>query len=55
MDGACDTYGIELHVGFGTTPLGGPRSRTEDNIQIDFQKVGLEGVNRTHLSYHKCK
>jgi hypothetical protein len=29
MEGACDTYGIKLHVGFGTTPLGGPKCSVE--------------------------
>jgi len=29
----------------GKKPLGRPRSRWEDNIKIDLQKLGCEGVN----------
>jgi hypothetical protein len=31
-------------------PLGRPRRRWEDNIQMDLKKIGWEGVNWIHLA-----
>jgi len=50
MGGACSRYGgkgvYRLLVGKleGTRPLGRPRLRWEDNIKMDFQEVGCEGM-----------
>ena len=41
---------VEVHIGFmmgkpeGKRPLGRPRRRWEDNISIDLQEVGCEGM-----------
>jgi hypothetical protein len=47
MGGACSTYGEKIGayrvlVGKpeGKGPLGGPRSRWEDNIKMDLQEMG---------------
>jgi hypothetical protein len=34
----------------GNRPLGRPRRRWEDNIQMDLQKVGCEGIDWMDLA-----
>jgi hypothetical protein len=57
MGGACSTYGGEersyrILVGKheGKTPLGRPRHRWEDNIQMDLPEVGWGGMDWTDLA-----
>ena len=52
MDGACSRYGekrgvYRVLVGKleGKRPLGRPRRRWKDNIGMDLQEVGCEGVD----------
>ena len=57
MGGAGSTYGVrgEVYTGFwwgnlkGKRPFGIPRSRWEDNIKMDLQKVGfgVYGLDRS--------
>jgi hypothetical protein len=39
-----DAYGILVRRPEGTRPLGRPRNRWEDDIKMDLQEVGWEGV-----------
>jgi len=52
MDGACSMYGVRrgvyrILVGIteGKRPLGRCRCRWEDNINLDLQEVGCEGMH----------
>jgi len=52
MDGACSMYGVRrgvyrILVGIteGKRPLGRCRCRWEDNIKLDLQEVGCEGMH----------
>ena len=44
-----DVYRILMGKPEGKRPLGRPRRRWEDNIKMDLQEVGCEGLNRTEL------
>jgi len=56
--GACSTYGGEERCiqGFGVgkpegkRPLGRPRCRWEDNIKMDLQEMGCEGMDWMNLA-----
>jgi hypothetical protein len=37
----------------GKRPIGRPRRRWEDNIEIDLQEVGWRGVNWIDLARHR--
>jgi hypothetical protein len=37
----------------GKKPLGSPRNRWEDNIKMDFQEVGCEGMDLIVLAHGK--
>ena len=55
MGGTCGAYGGGEHrvlVGKpeGKRPAGRPRNRWEDNINIDLQEVGCEGMNWIELA-----
>ena len=57
MGGACSTYGARKGVfrvlvgkSEGKRPLGRPRRRWEDNIKMDFQEVGCEGMDWIELT-----
>ena len=57
MSGACSAYGgEEMRIqGFGgepegKRPLGRPRRRGEDNIKLDLQEVGCEGIDWIELA-----
>jgi hypothetical protein len=57
MGGACNTYGGEenLRQGLvgkseGKKPLGRPRCRWEDNINMDLQEVRYEGMDWIDLA-----
>ena len=57
MGGACVTYGLgrsvyRVLVGKpeGKRPLGRPRRRWEDNIKMDLQEVGCEGMDWIELA-----
>jgi hypothetical protein len=56
MGGACSTYweravfGVLLGKPEGMRPLGIPRRRWEDNIQIDLQEVGCGGMDWLKLA-----
>jgi hypothetical protein len=39
----------------GKRPLGRPRRRWVDNIDLDLQKVGWEGMNWTDLAQNRGK
>jgi hypothetical protein len=39
-----DVYGVLVGKPEGTRPLGRPRSRWEDNIKKDIQKMGCGGM-----------
>jgi len=39
----------------GKRPLGRPRHRWEDNIKMDLQEVGWEGVDWTDLARDTCE
>ena len=52
MDGACSMYGerrgvyrILVGITEGKRPLGRCRCRWEDNINLDLQEVGCEGMH----------
>jgi len=52
MGGACSTYGegrsvyrVLVGKSEGKRPLGRPRRRWEDNIKMDIQEVGREGMD----------
>jgi len=52
MGGGCSTYGessgiYRVLVGKpeGKRPLGRPRPRLENNIKVDLQEVGCEGID----------
>ena len=52
MGGACSAYRGEVRCiqGFGgelegKRPLGRPRRRWEDNIKMDLQEVGCDGMD----------
>jgi hypothetical protein len=48
MGSACSTYGVQERwwgTPEGKRPLGRPRSRLEDNIKIDPQEMGREGLD----------
>jgi len=57
--GACSTYGGEERRGVyrvlvgkleGMRPIGRPRRRWEDNIKMDLQEVGCEGMHWIDLA-----
>ena len=57
MGGACSTYGgsrgahrVLMGRPEGKRPLGRPRIRWEDNIKMDFQKVGWGGMDWIDLA-----
>ena len=58
MSWACSVYGREercIDTGFwwggqGRRPLGRPRCRWEDNIQMDLQEVGCGGMDWIELA-----
>jgi len=55
MGGACSKYGRVLYRVLvekpeGKSSLGRPRRRWEDNIKLDLQEVGCEGVDRIDLA-----
>ena len=58
MGGACSAYGgVGRRIqGFfvgkpeGKRPLGRPKRRWEDNIKMDIQKVGCEGMDWMKLA-----
>jgi hypothetical protein len=43
-------YKILIGKPEGKTPLGSPRRRWEDNIEMDITKIGLDGVDWIHLT-----
>ena len=52
MGGACSAYGERKGIDRvlvgkpeGKKPLGRPRRKWEDNIEMDLQKVGCEGMD----------
>jgi len=49
MEEGRDVYRILVGKPEGKRPLGRPRRRWEDNIKMDLQEVGCEGLNRTEL------
>ena len=57
MGGSCSTYGerrcaYRILVGKleGKRPLGRPRCRWENNIKMDLQEVGCEGMDWIELA-----
>ena len=57
MGGACGTYGegrgvcrVLVGKSEGKRPLGRPRRRWEDNIKMDVQELGWEGIDWIELS-----
>jgi hypothetical protein len=57
MGGACSTYGerrgvhrVLVEKREGKKPLGRPRLRWEDNINIDFQEIGCRGMDWIELA-----
>ena len=62
MGGACSTYGgEEMRIqGFGEETegkrsLGRPMRRWEDNIKMDLQEVGCEGMDWIDLAQNRDK
>jgi len=59
MGGACSAYGRESRIqGLvgkpeGTTPLGRPRHRWEDNIKMDLQEMGCGGMDLIELAQNR--
>ena len=52
VGGACSTYGenrvvyiVLVRTSEGKNPLGRPRHKWEDNIKMDLQEVGCEGMD----------
>jgi hypothetical protein len=43
-------YNTLVRKSEGKRPLGRPRRKWEDNVRIDFRKLGLEGVDWMHLA-----
>jgi hypothetical protein len=39
----------------GKRPLGGPRCRQEDNIKIDFRKIGIDGTKWIQLTQDRVQ
>jgi len=50
MGGACSRYGGEDRCIQGKRSLGRPRRRWEDNIKMDHQEVGYEGLDWIELA-----
>ena len=57
MGGDCSTYGerrgvhrVLVEKREGKKPLGRPRLRWEDNINIDFQEIGCRGMDWIELA-----
>jgi hypothetical protein len=52
MGGTCNTYGGRGEVGKleGKRPLGRPRRRWKDDIKMNTQEVGCEGMDWTDLA-----
>ena len=57
MSGACGTYGEEVRTGFwsyvqpeGKKTLGIPKRKWENNIKINLEEIGCEGVERIDLA-----
>jgi len=57
MGGGCSTYGESRGVYMvlvgkpeGKKPLGRPMCRRENNIKMDLQEVGCEGMDSTDVS-----
>jgi len=57
MDGTCSTYGERISVcrvvvrkSDVKKPLGRPRLRREDNIEMDLQEVGCGGMDWINLA-----
>jgi len=62
MGGTCSTYGEKRGVYSilvakrkGKRPLGRPRRRWEDNIKIDLQEAGCEGMVWIELAQDRDK
>jgi hypothetical protein len=64
VGGACSTYGAEQRciqglggggAAEGKKPLGRPRRRREDNIKMDLQEVGCEGMALIILALDRNK
>jgi len=62
MGGACSTYGERIGLNGvlvrkreGKRPLGRPRCRWEDNIKMDSQEVGCEGMYWIDLAQDRDK
>jgi len=45
-----DVYRVLVGKPEGKRPLGRPRRRGENNIEMDFQEVGCEGMDWTSLA-----
>ena len=45
VGGSCSTYGKSCGEPEGKRTLGRPRHRWEDNIKMDLQEVGCEGMD----------
>jgi hypothetical protein len=39
----------------GKRPLGRSRRRWEDNIELDLREIGIDGVNRIHLTQDRVQ
>ena len=50
MEEGRDVHKVLVGKSEGKRPLGRPRSRSEDNIKIDLQEVGSEGMNWIYLA-----
>jgi hypothetical protein len=48
-----DVYRILVTKTEGKRPLGRPKSRWDDNIEMDFQEVGCRGMDWTDLAHDK--
>ena len=48
-------YRVLVRKPEGKIPLGRPRFRWEDNINMDLQEVGSWGMDRTELAQHRVR
>ena len=46
-------YGFLMGKSEGKRPLGRPTRKWEDNIKLDVQKVGCEGMDWIELAQHR--